>query len=91
MQKRKMAFLGAKKTRKSINTKLSEYLGGPRKFLQIEFPTLRDCLQQRLYLQRDKILIYEKSPRKLMQEIFRRLLTKLQNDGMFLKPSLKSP
>ena len=66
-----MASSVAKKTRQSLNTKLSEYLGGPRKFLKTEFPTLRDCLQRCLDLQQDQILIHDKDPRNVqMQEIF---------------------
>ena len=60
-----MALSVSKKSRKSINTKLSEYLGGPKKFLQTEFPTLRDCLQRCLDLQRNRILVCEKNPRNI--------------------------
>ncbi len=66
-----MASSITKRTRQSLNTKLSEYLGGPRKFLKTEFLTLHECLQRYLDLQQDQILIHDKNPRNVqMQEIF---------------------
>ena len=66
-----MAGSLAKKTRQSLNTNLSLYLGGPRKFLPTEFPTLRDSLRRCLDLQHDQILTHEKDQRNVsMQEIF---------------------
>ena len=73
-----MASSVAKKTRQSLNTKLCVYLGGPRKFLPTEFPTLRDSLQRCLDLQQDQILTYEKDPRNVsMQEIFSEVATEI--------------
>ena len=47
------------------------YLGGPRKFLPTEFPTLRDSLQRCLDLQQNQILTHEKDSRNVsMPEIF---------------------
>jgi len=66
-----MASYVAKKTRESLNTKLSVYLGGPRKFMRTEFPTLCDSLQRCLDLQQDQILTHEKDPCNVtIQEIF---------------------
>lgn len=66
-----MATSVVKKTRQSLHTKLNQYLGGPKKFLPTELPTLRDCLQRCLDLQQDHILIQSKDPRNIsLQEIF---------------------
>ena len=87
-----MALSISKKTRKSINTKLSEYLGGPKKFLQTEFPTLRDCLQRCLDLQRNRILVCEKNPCNIsMQEIFSNVANEVAERWLISNTEFKEP
>jgi len=78
-------------TRQPLNTKLSVYLGDPRKFLPTEFPILRDSLQRCLDLQQDQILTDEKDPCNVsnvsIQEIFSEVAMKLQHDGQVLTAS----
>src|SRR6218665_3791328 len=87
-----MASSIAKKTRQSLSTKLSEYLGGPRKVLPTEFPTLRVCLQRCLDLQRDQILMHDKNPRNvLMREIFCKVALEIAERLSTSNNELKKP
>src|SRR6218665_1670842 len=81
-----------KQTRQSLSTKLSEYLGGPRKFLPTEFPTLHDCLQRCLDLQRHQTLMHDKNPRNVsMQEIFCKVALEIAERWSTSNNELKEP
>ena len=87
-----MASSVAKVTRQSLNTRMSEYLGGPRKFLPNEFPTLRDCLQWCLNLQQDQILMHDKDPRNVKtQEIFSDVALEIAERWSSSNHDLKEP
>ena len=60
-----MSFPVANRTRQPVNSKLSLYLGGPKKLLPTEFPTLRNSLQRCLDLQHESILTNETNSRNI--------------------------
>lgn len=68
------------------------YLGGPRKFLPSELPTLRDSLQRCLDLQQNQIITHEKDPRNVsMQEIFSEVANEIAVRWSSSNSELKEP
>ena len=61
-----MSFSVANRTRQYVNSKLSLYLGGPKKLIPTEFPTLRNSLQRCLNAQHENILSNETNLRNIL-------------------------